>query len=330
MWFFGGEIVSKKVRDYLEQKEYNIMLEKLLLLMEDKTGAKVDYDMSDLKEFFSGAVSLFVYPWSNEKLDKIFENIELSGKRALVVGSSGDQALHCVHKGATDVTIMDSNMWTIPYVELKIASIKNLNYEEFKDYFGNLFVFGRQYYSKVSHDLSEQAQAFWDNVELDFPWYTCVEVPDDFFHYVQSTSDFGKEFMNEHCFYTSEEEYVKLQNNLRKANVNIEIADISEFDSLADGEYDYIMLSNISDYMDKEKYFKIVKALNEKHLTVDGKMQIGYVFDWKKSGSKRSYYRALKESMKESRFGNIKVEKFHTEPRRVFKRKGVENITLER
>lgn len=324
-------VMSKKVREYLQDKEYNVAFEKLLLFMENKIGTRVDYDMEELKEFFPGAVSIFVYPWSNEELDKVFKNIDLKDKRALVVGSSGDQALHCIHKGATDVTIMDSNMWTKPYVELKLASIKNLSFEEFKDYFGNLFVFGRGYYPNVSHDLSEQAKAFWDSVELDFPWHTCIEAPDEFFHYFESTPDFGKEYMNKHCFYRSKEEYEKLQANLRKASVDIEVADIREFDELAKGKYDYIMLSNISDYMDKEEYFKITKALSENHLTFDGKMQIGYLFDWEKSGSKRRYYRALKECMNESRYGNIRIEKIKEGKGKIFsKKKSAENVTLER
>lgn len=194
-----------------------------------------------------------------------------------------------------------------------------------------MFVFDSKYYPKVSHDLSEEAKAFWDNIALDMPWYESIEAPENFFHYVDFGDDEIKKHMNKHCFYRSKEEYEKLQANLRKASVNIEVADIKEFDELAKGKYDYIMLSNISDYMDKEEYFKVTKALNEKHLTFDGKMQIGYIFDWERTGSKRRYYRALKESMNESKYGNIKIRKIGKKEGGLFRKKEVaENITLER
>lgn len=324
--------MSKKIREYLEEKEYNHRLEKLYFFLQNKYDLGINYDEKEIETLFDGGlVSNYVYPWSNERLDEVFEDVELCGKRALVVGSSGDQALHCIHKGATDVTIMDSNMWTKPYVELKMAGIKNLSFEEFKDCFASLYVFGNKYYPRLSHDLSEESKAFWDNIALDMPWYECIDVLDNFFHYVDFGDDEIKKHMNRHSFYRAKEEYEKLKTNLKKANVNIEVADIREFDELAKGQYDYIMLSNISDYMDKEEYFKITKALNEKHLTFDGKMQIGYIFDWERTGSKRRYYRALKESMDESKYGNIKIKKIGKREGKLFRKKEVaENITLER
>lgn len=324
--------MSKKIREYLQEKEYNHMLEKFYYFLQSKYDLGIDYNKGEINTVFAGgAISNYVYPWSNEKLDEVFKDLDLSGKRALVVGSSGDQALHCIHKGANDVTIMDSNMWTKPFVELKMAGIKNLTYEEFKDCFESLYIFDNQYYPKISHDLSDESKAFWDSVALDMPWYECIEAPENFFHYVNTDVDASEEHMKRHCFYSSKDEYNVLQANLRKANVDIVVADISEFDELADGKYDYIMLSNISDYMNKEDYFKIVQSLNENHLTGNGKIQIGYIFDWERTGSKRKWYRALKESMMEAQYGNIKVQKIGKREGGLFSKRGIaENITLER
>lgn len=323
--------MSKKVREYLEEKEYNHRLEKFYFL-QNKGDLGFQYEKNEIATLFDGgAVSNYVYPWSNEKLDEVTKDLDLSGKRALVVGSSGDQALHCIYKGATDVTIMDSNMLTKPYVELKMAGIKNLSFEEFKNCFESLYIFDSKYYPKISHDLSDESKAFWDNIALDMPWYDCIEAPENFFHYVDLGVDVSSEHMNKHCFYRSKEDYEKLQANLKKASVDIEVVDIGEFDEMAKGRYDYIMLSNICDYMNKEEYFKITKALNENHLTFDGKMQIGYIFDWERTGSKRGFYRALKESMKESKYGNIVIKKIGKKEGKIFGKKSADvNITLER
>ena len=163
--------MKKEIRDYLQNKEYNLLFERLLMLLKPHPGARSKVDLMDSAErdtlYGNNAMSR-VYNFSNEYLDRIFKGMDLTGKRAFVVGSSGDQALHCIQNGASEVTLVDGNMWTKPYVELKLAAIKNLEFEEFSSYMTYDQIFNHKFYSKVSHDLSPESQAFWDEIIMQF------------------------------------------------------------------------------------------------------------------------------------------------------------------
>ena len=108
-----------------------------------------------------------IYPFSNENIGEFLEGFDLEGKSVITVGSSGDQVLNAVYRGATDVTLFDANIFARYYVELKIAAIKNLSLEEFLKYFTSDNILDWKYYSKVSHDLSDEAKLFWDTLMLE-------------------------------------------------------------------------------------------------------------------------------------------------------------------
>ena len=59
-------------------------------------------------------VKSMAYTFTNENLDKIFKIMNVKGKKVLTVGSSGDQALYAIGKGAKKVTIIDANPMTLP------------------------------------------------------------------------------------------------------------------------------------------------------------------------------------------------------------------------
>lgn len=71
-----------------------------------------------------------VYLFTNERLDIILGNVNLSGK-LLSVNASGDQTLNAILLGARDVQMFDLNKFTKYFTSLKIWAIKNLKYEEF-------------------------------------------------------------------------------------------------------------------------------------------------------------------------------------------------------
>ena len=47
-------------------------------------------------------------------------------------------------------------------IELKIAAIKNLSMNEYLDYINDKNIFNKEYYNKISKDLSFEVKNFWD------------------------------------------------------------------------------------------------------------------------------------------------------------------------
>ena len=101
-----------------------------------------------------------IYPFANDILNSSV-NIDLTGKKSLVVTSSGDHALHAILAGSTDITSFDINRFCKYYSALKIALIK-----ECKEA-------GRKY--KVSRSLKEGFRYVFEEFEDAFPecYFVC-------------------------------------------------------------------------------------------------------------------------------------------------------------
>lgn len=265
--------MRQEIYDYLNSKEYDLLAERLMYMVSGEMDSDAfEFEDGELKEIMGNWATGLVYPFSNEYLEEFFDKIDLTGGRAMVVGSSGDQVLHAIDKGAKDITLVDGNMWTLPFVELKLSAMKNLSYEDFKTYmcYGNVFY--SKMYSKVSHDLSKQSQAFWDKIMFELPWSIQNRALEIFSHNGIEGQDYqyGMKF---HSYYTSKKKFNELKAKLKDAKVDIKIADLSDFPKVADGKYDLIMLSNILDYVKQKDFFPILKDLNDNHLTDSGKIQ---------------------------------------------------------
>lgn len=264
--------MSKRVQEYLQSKDYNILAERLIYML-DEDFTKENFEKGEISEIFGNWASAMVYPFSNEYLDELFKEIDIKDGRALVVGSSGDQGLHAVDKGAREVTVLDSNMWAIPFIELKLSAIKNLGFTDFSKYICNGDVFNHKYYAKVSHDLSAQSKAFWDEIILNCPQTVLIKAREVFMHNALEGQDiqYGTTF---HSYYNNEEAYNSIKEKIKHATINVEYASLEDFPEVADGKYDLIMLSNIFDYVKQNDFFPVVKALNDRNLTDDGIIQV--------------------------------------------------------
>lgn len=214
-----------------------------------------------------------VYPFSNENLNDLFKNLDIFNKRIAVVGSSGDQVLYGIAHGAKDITLIDGNSMALPHTELKLAAIKNLSFEQFKDFFSVQHIFDINYYKKISQDLSPQSRQFWDNIYLymgDNPInlreYFCQNgIYDSFFRHVQA-------------IYNDQATFNVVKNNLKGCNIEFVLSRFQDFPDNLKGKYDLIMLSNIADYVEQQDFFSSCERLSER-LSDDGKMQIYYDFE---------------------------------------------------
>lgn len=267
---FDGKFLSlledKNFFNYVKSKEYNVALENIF-----------GYWFQKAPDFLNLA-TLYVYPYSNEQLNKSLEDIDLAGKRVLTVGSSGEQLLTSVYKGAREVTQIDGNPFAQAFTELKIAGIKNLTRQEFIDYFKDMKIFDYKYYSKISHDLSDDSKVIFDTILLNAPNESTLDsirkiiIPDN-------AEMYSLNEMMKNEYYMSDENYLILREKLSKAKLSFICAPFEEFHNKATGKYDLIMLSNIKGYVGAFDFFDEVAKLSKNHLSDKGNMQVHYAFN---------------------------------------------------
>ena len=226
-----------------------------------------------------------VYHCSNERLNSYFKDLNLKDSRIATVGSSGDQVLNAIFYGAKDITLIDANIFSKAYFEYKTAMIKNLDFEEFINHLGFFSMFNWKTYSKISHDLTQETQQFFDKLMLDQDddghdydegYLTDSLIKNTLFH----TPCYQYNEKEENLFYNNKEDYLKLKDLLIKNDFKLSfiVADLKNFPTKLNGEFDYIFLSNIYNYVDEDVFLKVLDKLYKK-IKFGGKIQYHYEFN---------------------------------------------------
>lgn len=218
---------------------------------------------------------------SNEHSEHLFKPFNLKGKKVLTVGSSGDQALNVILKGSKDITIIDANIFTRPFIEYKFAVIKTFDYKTFSKIFIKPEFFSWKVYSKISHLLSKNVQTFFDTLMLDLS-------EDNYSNEFNARKLKEKMLFVDHrdrhsSFYKNELTYNKLQTLLNKTDVNISFitAELQKFPNVLKSKYDIIYLSNIFDYYKGSKaplFEKVLNKIYQNNLATNGKLFANYSF----------------------------------------------------
>ncbi len=262
----------KEFKEYFNNQDFNLPLEYLASKYMD---IRVDGKFQVMDKYAVNHVTTTAYAFSNENLNSMFERMNIEGKKVLTVGSSGDQAINASYYGAEEVTIIDASVFAKPYIQLKLAAMKNLSFDEFNYYFKTDNVFDHRLYARFSHDLDDESKMFWDTLFLETP------CNDTLFSNIIKESEYTHHKKGSK-FYGNEEDYNKAKEAISKTKFNFITAEFAEFtEVLKDkGKFDLILLSNIFDYIEDNKVFtKVVKSLYDNHLAKNGAMQVDYVFD---------------------------------------------------
>ena len=72
-----------------------------------------------------------IYPFTSENIAGYMEDLDLTDKKIITVTASSDHILNAIAQGALDITTFDINPETRFYMELKLAGVKRLEYEDF-------------------------------------------------------------------------------------------------------------------------------------------------------------------------------------------------------
>ena len=232
-----------------------------------------------------------VYSMTTENIGGFLTNYDLKNKSVLSVAGSGDQRLNAYLLGAENVTCFDINPITKLQLNLKDKIIEKVNYEKFIKFFG---IYSRRYgdyYECLDMRIFEEVINDIDSDTYDFFEYVinndCISSEDIYFRFLNSLNKLKK--MN---LYLEEDNYYKLSEIIKSKDLDFIESDIACLeDKIRDRKYDFILLSNISDYIHEiysddclENYYELVKSLST-HLNDDGIMQVGYIYGTNQSNA---------------------------------------------
>ena len=224
-----------------------------------------------------------LYTVTTENIMGYLSKYDLKDKTVLTVGGSGDQRLNSYLLGAKEVTCFDINPLTELQLKLKDAAIKTFTLKEFMFFFGIDYNYLRdineildsKQFERLKEVLDEKTKNFFDCVinGLDMR-------PLDIYYNIEDY-----EVMKKVNKYFDKESYKKLQKLLKTKKVDFFESNISELPEKLDGKkFDFILLSNISDYIHKvyyddslRKYKRLIERLKQ-NLNDNGVIQVGYVY----------------------------------------------------
>lgn len=244
---------------------------------------------------YHNAFSNRVYSYTNENIKSYLNNFDFNDKNsALSVLSSGDQVFNLIHNGITNIDTFDSNYLTEFYsLGIKKAMILKYDYKDFLHKYLDLLL---GYYSIYKESIFiEKLLPYMDSRYAMF-WNELVK-----FNYDLQSNNSDKRLLisdivtkrfimkdriklyNNYLF--SNEDYEILKDNLLNSKINFSCLDILDISNKFNNKYDFILLSNIFDYLDSRfkfgwNYFCLKEEINKMNsvLNNDGVILIHYLF----------------------------------------------------
>ena len=244
---------------------------------------------------YHNAFSNRVYSYTNENIKSYLNNFDFNDKsNALSVLSSGDQVFNLIHNGITNIDTFDSNYLTEFYsLGIKKSMILKYNYKDFLHKYLDLLL---GYYSIYKESIFiEKLLPYMDNRYAVF-WNELVK-----FNYDLQSNNSDKRLLISDIvtkkfimkdriklynnYLSSNEDYEILKDNLLNSKINFSCLDILDISNKFNNKYDFILLSNIFDYLDSRfkfgwNYSCLKEEINKMNsmLNNDGVILIHYLF----------------------------------------------------
>lgn len=244
---------------------------------------------------YHNAFSNRVYSYTNENIKSYLNNFDFNDKNsALSVLSSGDQVFNLIHNGITNIDTFDSNYLTEFYsLGIKKSMILKYNYKDFLHKYLDLLL---GYYSIYKESIFiEKLLPYMDNRYAIF-WNELVK-----FNYDLQSNNSDKRLLISDIvtkrfimkdriklynnYLSSNEDYEILKDNLLNSKINFSCLDILDISNKFNNKYDFILLSNIFDYLDSRFKFEwnyscLKEEINKMNsmLNNDGVILIHYLF----------------------------------------------------
>lgn len=223
----------------------------------------------------------FIYKTTNENIRGFLDKIKIKpNSKILTVSSSTDQVFSFALFNPIRIDCFDITIFSKYFCDLKISAVKNLEYEEYIEYFFKSECyeneFSEEIYEKIKEDLSLESRMFWDSL---YNFFEGFEIYNSFLFSSEYYS-VSKSLRNN--LYLDKENYYKLKTYLKQIKINYKNMDIIK-DEMS-RKYDLVYLSNLLDYYDKELYKKRLEILG---CLKEDSLAITYLYNYER---KKDYY----------------------------------------
>lgn len=217
-----------------------------------------------------------IYPFTTENIAGYMRNIDLVDKSVITVTGSSDHIFNLIVKGVRKITTFDVNPYTEDYLYLQAAAFDRLDYKEFLKIFlyDNEKSFDYDVISKL--EMPDKSRRFWLN-ELD----KCeknglILKKSELF----LTKYFNPNSKLKQNLYLSEEGYECLRRRIGDVDINFINCNLSDLKVVED--YDYMFLSNISDYLNlmyEDNLLENYKKLIDGFSSLVSNIYFAYLYD---------------------------------------------------
>lgn len=223
-----------------------------------------------------------IYPFATENISGYIDKFDLKDKSLLTVGSSGDQVINAILYGCKKISVLDINPYTKFYYYLKIASILDLNLDEFMTFLrfkrypstfkDNKDVFNSQLYNKIKttlRNLDYESYLFWDEL---FQSFNPIDIRNNLF---SLDEDHNRIITKSNPYLQNQDSYEQVRNKLKTISPTFIIEDLFKVE--LQEKYDNIWLSNIGTYLSRH-FVKIMTDKLAKSLNNNGQLLISYLY----------------------------------------------------
>ncbi len=194
-----------------------------------------------------------IYSFTTENIKEYYAQFDFESKDLLVVTASGDHIINAYAMWANHVDCFDINQISQFYVKLKIQALKQLDFTEYKSFLlrWETEVLSYSIYMKVRENLDSVTKYFFDKLYSYFgnDGYAIRES-----RLFNNAYDDADTKIKNNYYLQNEKNYINAQKNIRNKSINFLLSSAENICIqwlLEWKKYDYIFLSNISDYAHK-------------------------------------------------------------------------------
>jgi len=246
-----------------------------------------------------------IYLFTTENIKGYMDELDLTNKKIITVTASSDHIINAILKGATKILTFDINILSKYFMDLKLKAIEKLSYEEFEE----IFLYENE--NSLNYDfikslvLPKDTKEFWEKEMLKYDNGLLLRKSNLF-----NTKYFNSDSKRKQNIYLNKEKYDIIKSKL--SDVDIKFINCSVEELEINEKYDYMFLSNISDYLDLifkenilEEYEKVINRFRKNVSYI----YMAYIYDINKD-----IFRSDIDNLKivKQIFKNIKIKEIDT------------------
>ena len=199
-----------------------------------------------------------VYATTTENINGYLSKFDFTNKTdALTVLASGDQAFSLASLGISNITTFDINKLTEYYaLGLKRSAIWAFTYKEYLTYFQVLFdpnTSLKTLTDMIRHlfpYMEPKYKTYWQQItDYNYKLQLYRKNPINLFHILNYSTAHGISKLK-NSYLITEERYNYLRSIINKINITFDPLDVFDLPNVYEKTYDFILLSNIADYID--------------------------------------------------------------------------------